>query len=306
MENPELPAENKENARYQGTENQGLASRFEQKKASFETEKQGTTESGNLEIRNKEIYVGIPILAIAFAEMLIYSGRIKEAFWMYLFLLMGLYLSITLMKNEEVHKTHQALMLLPILRMVNLSMPVFFDITLYSFVFIYATLAVPVAIAAVYQQLTLEEMGITFRRIWLYFPLSVLIGSVLGLGEYMVIQTDYLIPDLSLLNLLKLTVVMVFFVGLVEEIIFRSFIQTRLETALGVRESLLITSLLFGIMHSGYGTYQEMIYTCLVGFIIGYMFYKTRSLPLIALVQGFVNVFLFGIIPHLSPGLGLF
>ena len=290
----------------QGTENQGLASLFEEKKASFETEKQETTKSGNLEIRNKEIYVGIPILTIAFAEMLIYSGRIKEAVWVHMILLMGLSLSITLMRNEEVHKTYQALMLLPLLRLVSLSMPVFFDITLYSFIFIYAPLAVPVAIAAVYQQLTLEEMGITFRRIWLYFPLSVLIGAVLGVGEYMVIQTDYLIPDLSPLNLLKLTVVMVFFVGLVEEVIFRSFIQTRLNKIFGAWGGILLSSMLFGVMHSGYGTFDEVLYTSFVGVIIGYMFYKTRSLPLITLIHGFVNVFLFGIIPHLGPGLGLF
>ncbi|KKH99283.1 CAAX protease [Methanosarcina sp. 1.H.T.1A.1] len=305
MENQELPAEKKENASYPKTENQGLASLFEEKKASFETEKQETTESGNLEIRNKGIYVGIPILAIAFAEMLIYSGRIKEAVWVHMVLLMGLSLSIPLMKNEEIRKTYQALMLLPLLRLVNLSMPVFFDITLYSFIFIYAPLAVPVAITAVYQRLTLEDMGITIRRIWLYFPLSVLIGAGLGVGEYMVIRTGYLIPDLSPLNLLKLTVVMVFFVGLVEEVIFRSVLQTRLNKIFGVWGGILLSSILFGFMHSGYGTSYEVLYTSFVGVIIGYMFYKTRSLPLITLVHGFVNVFLFGVIPHLGPGLGL-
>ncbi|KKG09429.1 CPBP family intramembrane glutamic endopeptidase [Methanosarcina sp. 2.H.A.1B.4] len=305
MENPELPAENRENKSHKETENPDLASLFEEKKASFETEKQETTESGNPEIRNKEIYVGIPILAIAFAEMLIYSGRIKEAVWVHMVLLMGLSLSIPLMKNEEIRKTCQALMLLPLLRLVNLSMPVFFDITLYSFVFIYAPLAVPVAITAVYQRLTLEEVGITLRRIWLYFPFSVLIGAGLGVGEYMVIRTGYLIPDLSPLNLLKLTVVMVFFVGLVEEVIFRSVLQTRLNKIFGAWGGILLSSMLFGVMHSGYGTSYEVLYTSFVGVIIGYMFYKTRSLPLITMAHGFVNVFLFGVIPHLGPGLGL-
>lgn len=306
MENSELPVENKGNASYTGTKNQDLASLFEEKKASFETEKQEATESGNLEIRNKEIFVIIPILVIAFAEMLIYSGRIKEAIWVHMVLLMGLSLSMPLMKNKDVRKTYQALILLPLLRLVNLSMPVFFDITLYSFIFIYVTLVAPVAIAAVYQRLTLEEMGITFRRIWLYFPLSVLIGAGLGVGEYMVIRTDHLIPDISPLNLLKLTVVMVFFVGLVEEVIFRSFIQTRLNKIFGAWGGILLSSMLFGIMHSGYGTFDEVLYTSFVGVIIGYIFYKTRSLPLIALINGFVNVFLFGVIPLLGPGLGLF
>ena len=305
MENSELTAENKGNASYTGTKTQDLASLFEEKKAPFETEQQETTRSENLKKRNKEIYVGIPIFTIAFAEMLIYSGRIKEAIWAHMILLMGLSLSITFMRNKEVHKTYQALMLLPLLRLVNLSMPVFFDITLYSFLFIYAPLAVPVAITAVYQHLTREELGITFKRIWLYILLSVSIGAGIGVGEYMVIQTGYLIPDLSPLNLLKLTVVMVFFVGLVEEVIFRSVLQTRLNKIFGAWGGILLSSMLFGVMHSGYGTSYEVLYTFFVGVIIGYMFYKTRSLPLITLIHGVVNIFLFGIIPHLGPGLGL-
>jgi membrane protease YdiL (CAAX protease family) len=52
-------------------------------------------------------------------------------------------------------------------------------------------------------------------------------------------------------------------------------------------------------MHSGYGSMVEIFYAFLVGFIIGYMFYKTRSLPLVTMVHGFINVFLFGVIPHL-------
>lgn len=305
MENSELPGENKENARYTGTKNQGLTSLFEEKKAYIEAENQETNELKKRETRTKEIYVGIPILAIAFAEMLIYSGRTKEAAWVHMVLLMALSLSIPLMKNKDVSKTYQALMLPPLLRLVSLSMPVFFDKTLYSFVFIYATLAAPVAIAAVYQQLTFEKMGITFKRIWLYIPFSVLIGAGLGMGEYMVIRTDYLIPDVSPLNLLKLTVVMVFFVGLVEEVIFRSFIQTRFNKIFGAWEGILLSSMLFGIMHSGYGSFDVVLYTTFVGVIIGYMFYKTRSLPLITLTHGFLNVFLFAVIPHLGPGLGL-
>jgi membrane protease YdiL (CAAX protease family) len=94
---------------------------------------------------------------------------------------------------------------------------------------------------------------------------------------------------------------MVFFVGLVEELIFRSLLQTRLEQALSIPEALLITSFLFGLMHSGYGTYYEILYASFVGFIIGLIYHKTRSLPFIAVLHGFVNVFLFGILPlHLT------
>ena len=269
------------------------------------SEESEETDPKKLESRKLRFLTAVPILSIALAELLIFSGRMGTAVWVHICTLIALSLSNILIKDPEVNKIHQALMLLPVLRLVNLSMPIFFDTTLYTFVFIYGPLAIPLAVIVVHQRNSLEQIGITLKHIIPYMFLSVPLGFLLGLGEYMTIRTEYLIPDLTFINLLKLTIVMVFFVGLVEELIFRSVLQTRLEEALSVREALLITSVLFGLMHSGYGTYYEMLYTCLVGFIMGVAFYKTKSLPFVAVLHGFVNVFLFGILPHklsLWPG----
>jgi membrane protease YdiL (CAAX protease family) len=249
--------------------------------------------------KNKRLYLVIPVLAIAFAELMIYSGRIIGAMEIYAALLLGLSLSMLYIKDDEVQKTYQALILLPVLRLVSLSMPVFYDITLYSFVFIYGLLTIPVTIALTHQGFTKEQLGITFKNIGIYVPLSIIMGLLLGVGEYIIIDTNYLIPDLSITTLLVLTLIMVFLVGLIEELIFRSILQNRLEVFLGSREGLIITSVLFGLMHSGYGNIVEIFYTIAVGFIIGYMFYRTRSLPLVTMIHGFINVFLFGVIPHL-------
>lgn len=250
-------------------------------------------------LKNKGLYLLIPILAIAFAEFMIYAGRVIEAMEVHAVILLGLSISMLYIKNEEVQKTYQALILLPVLRLVNLSMPAFYEITLYSFVFIYGLLTIPVTIAITHQGFTREQLGITFKRIGLYIPLSIVLGFLLGAGEYFIIETNYLIPDLSIPTILILILVMVLLVGLVEEIIFRSILQNRLEVFLGSRGGLLITSVLFGLMHSGYGNMTEVFYTFFVGFIIGYLFYRTRSLPLVTMTHGFINVFLFGIIPHL-------
>lgn len=67
----------------------------------------------------------------------------------------------------------------------------------------------------------------------------------------------------------------------------------------------MLSSILFGLMHSGYEIFYEVIYAFFIGIIMGYLFYKTKSLPLTALIHGFSNVFLFGFIPYLGPGLGL-
>ena len=132
-----------------------------------------------------------------------------------------------------------------------------------------------------------------------------MLGLAIAESEYYIIRPGYLIPDLSFINILKVSVVMILFIGFVEELIFRSILQTRLEEAMGMFSGLVITSVLFGMMHSGYGTFYEILFTSLAGFIIGYLFQRTRSLPFITLIHGLVNIFLFGIIPHLGPGLGL-
>jgi len=251
------------------------------------------------EIENKWIYLAIPIVFIALAEMMVYSGRKLEAIEIHALVLLGLSFSIIYIKNKDIQKTYQAFILLPILRLVDFSMPLFYEEKLYNLVFIYCLLAIPVSIAAINQEFTRTQLGITFKKIGIYIPLSIFMGLLLGVGEYIIVGKNPLIQDLSILNLLSLTIIMVLFVSPVEEMVFRSILQNRLEIVLGSREALIVTSILFGLMHSGYGSIYEIFYITLVGAVIGYLFYGTRSLPLVVLIHGFMNVFFFGIIPLL-------
>ncbi|HWQ44443.1 MAG TPA: type II CAAX endopeptidase family protein [Methanosarcina barkeri] len=251
------------------------------------------------EIKNKWLYLAIPVIAIAFAELMIYSGNIIQAMGIHALILLGLSFSTMFVKNEEIQKTYQALILLPILRLVDLSMPVFYEVKLYNLIFIYGLLVIPVSIAATNQEFTRTQLGITFKKIGIYIPLSIVLGLLIGAGEYLIAGKHLLIGDLSVFSLLMLSIIMIFFVGLVEETIYRSILQNRLETAFGNWKGLIITSILFGLMHSGYGNINEIVYTFLIGIFIGYLFYRTRSLPLVALTHGFINVFFFGIIPLL-------
>jgi len=254
------------------------------------------------EITRTRLFIAIPAAFIALAELLIFAGRIKFAIWIHIGILIAFSFSNIFVKDLKVYRIYQALMLLPILRLVNLSMPVFFATTLYTFVFVYAPLLIPLVIIITHQRYSFEQIGITAKNLLGYTILSIPLGFLLGLGEYLIIRPDHLIPDLSTINLLKLTFIMVFFVGLTEELIFRSILQTRLSEALGVREALIITGILFGLMHSGYGTSHEIIYTGSVALFIGFAFYKTRSLPFVAILHGFINVFLFGILPYYLKG----
>lgn len=243
---------------------------------------------------------------ITIAETLLYLEQPYYGILVHVLTIIGLAISTSSLKNPTVKKSLQALMLLPILRLLNMSMPVFFSMALYSLVFIYAPMFISLHLIIKHQHITKEKLGITFRKLGRYFIVALFLGIIIAEGEYMVISADYLIPDLSPMNILGLTIVMLMFVALVEEMIFRSVLQTRLEEAFGMGSGILLTSILFGIMHSGYRNPYEILLTTIVGLILGLIFQRTKSLPLITMTHAFANIFLFGIIPHLGPGLGLF
>ncbi|WP_269848936.1 CPBP family intramembrane glutamic endopeptidase [Methanosarcina horonobensis] len=163
----------------------------------------------------------------------------------------------------EIRKLHQAFILLPILRLINLSMPVFFETDLYSFIFIYVPMAIPAIIISIHQEIPGQRKADLLKKMRIYLPFSLVAGLIFAELEYLIIQTRPLIPDLSPVNLLELTIIMIFVVSLIEEFIFRGIIQTRLEEFLGPAWAILLASFLFGVMHSSYGTPYEIVYTFL-------------------------------------------
>jgi membrane protease YdiL (CAAX protease family) len=99
--------------------------------------------------------------------------------------------------------------------------------------------------------------------------------------------------------MLTLVIIMFVFVGLVEELIFRSILQTKLQQSIGMGSGLLVASALFGIMHSGYGSVYELLFATAAGLIIGYLYQKTGSLPFVTVIHGTINVLLLGVLPHI-------
>jgi len=250
----------------------------------------------------------VPVFFIMLAELLLLMGQDHTSIWMHVGIILCLPVVSIYYHNREITMVYQALMLLSILRLVNISMPIFFETTLYTFIFIYTPLIIPIYIVLKAQDFhfSLRISDEMKKNRVQYSFIAVIAAFAIAQGEYAIIVVGHLIPDLSFMSLLQLSIVMIFFVGLIEEIIFRYILQRRLEQTIGIWPALLIASALFGVMHSGYGTIYEVLMTATAGLVIGYLYIRTRSLYLITMIHGLTNVFLFGIIPHLGTGLGLF
>ena len=246
----------------------------------------------------------ISMILIALGELLIFTGNIALGVVVHILNLQAIIASMFIKGGETDQivldkQILQALLLLLQLRIINIAMPFFFTMTLYWYPLIYSPLFISIYLILRYQNASFDDIGSYMWNLRRYTPLALIIGTILAWVEYQIIHPEPLIPKLGIADLLALVIIMFVFVGLVEELIFRSILQTKLQQSMGVCSGLLVASVLFGIMHSGYGSVYELLFATAAGLIIGYLYQKTGSLPFVTVIHGTVNVLLFGLLPHI-------
>lgn len=249
---------------------------------------------------NKEIFV--PIFAIAAGEIFMFFSMLYYGLAIHIINLQSISLA-PIFKNfsSEIKMIHQSLIILLLMRIVNLAMPYFFTTKLLWFPLTYGIMYIAVFSVIKKQQISYKELGFIFTRFNIYLPIAILIGAFSAIIEYNILKPLPLIDDIGFSNLILLAVVMFIFVGAIEELIFRSILLTRLEKVFEPGTALLISAFLFGIMHSGYGLIDEILFTMIFGIVIGYIFQRTRSFPFILVIHGTANILLYGILPIISP-----
>ena len=252
-----------------------------------------------------KVYLFVPIVLITLAESFFFFRNLETTLEIHgINLFFCIFFPLFAKKDASLF---QPFSLVSILRILNIGMPVFWPLTIYWIPFIYGA-----AILAAYFVVKREEKirlgerikGIAeaFRSKKKKYPVylcgGVVIGFVLANAEFSVLKAESLIPSLDLFNLFILAVVMVFFVGFGEELIFRYILQTRLQREIGNYPGIFFATFIFMTMHSGYSSIPYFIFVFFIGLILGYSFHKTRSLFFITVIHGSINFFLFSLLPY--------
>lgn len=245
--------------------------------------------------------LGIYMLGILVGELLISSGQVFSGIGIHTINMVAIILAIIFSSAKlEEKNVLQSLTLVILLRIIPLSMPQFFTSQLLQYSLIYWVMFVPIYFVVKNQNISYEDLGINFKKFHVYMPASVIIGTVIAIAEYQVMRPAPL-ADMSILsNVIIVSMTMLIFVGSVTEIIFRSIIQTRLEKIFDPKYAIIISGCIFGIMYVNYGIVGEVILATMFGIVNGYIFYKTKSLPFIVLINGTTNIMVFGAIGILS------
>ena len=112
-----------------------------------------------------------------------------------------------------------------------------------------------------------------------YNTLVYFINSVIHITD------DYIISDIPLFTLILTTGIMG---PILEELLFRGIIYNRLKIYLSHKKSVIITSILFSIMHLP--NIINVIYTFFLSFILIYLYDKYKSLKISILFHIIINI----------------
>ena len=178
------------------------------------------------------------------------------------------------------------------------------SVILYVWVAFYGVMYIPIIAIVARRKLNRHDLGLTggFRLAYL-IPLGTLVGVGLGLIEYAILANPPLIPNASASELIRLSIVVIFFVALVEELLFRVLLQPQFIERSGAVWGILITSVLFGAVHAIYGNVYELFFTAGAGVVFGVAFYKTKSLPFVVTMHAVDDILLWGVLPFLPLAL---
>ncbi len=195
-----------------------------------------------------------------------------------------------------------SLALVPLVRIMSLSMPLADIPQIWWYPIIYVPLLVAAVVVMRILNYTGEDTGLTFKRQpvkWLPVQLVVaLTGFIFGVAEYFILRPEPIVTELTWQAIWLPALVLVVFTGFVEELIFRGILQ-RSAVAVFRDWGIVYASLLFAILHIGFLSWIDVVFVFLVALFFGWVVKKTGSLVGVTVSHGITNILLFLVVPFL-------
>ena len=211
-------------------------------------------------------------------------------------LLLGLVVASARWSPYQSHGLFLALGLVPLLRIVSLSMP---SVDL-SQAYWYLVVALPLLIGAFAIARVLNrrpaEIGLTLRA----FPLQIVVaacGIGIGLVDYLILKPDPLISEFSWSGVVAPALFLLVATGFVEEIVFRGVIQREAEE-LGAW-GWIYTAVLWSVLQMGHHSVLHWFVALGMALFFGWMVKRSGSILGVSLSHGLVNIGLYLLFPFL-------
>lgn len=241
----------------------------------------------------------IYLLAITVAEMVTVFARPVLGVVCHIMILVAVSLRSATVLADRYHYQQLvlSLALVPLIRIISLSLPLLNIPQVWWYPLIYVPLLVAAIVVVRILNCRASDVGLNFRLLPIQLVVA-LSGFLFGIAEYFILSPEPMINELTWQNLWLPAFLLLACTGFVEEFIFRGVLQ---HTAMGVfgRWGIVYVSLIFAVLHMGFLSWIDIVFVFVVALFFAWVVSRTGSLFGVSLAHGITNMMLFLIAPLL-------
>ncbi len=237
------------------------------------------------------------VVVLGLAEVLTVFIAPLAGLVLYGLMLVSFPVSFARLPSGPLQRLPLALALVPLTRMLSLSLP----LSQIPFIYWHAIIGIPLTIAGFLviraAGYTLARVGLTARRV---LPQLVVGLSGLGIGylEFLILRPSPLIESFTWDQFLFSALSLFVFTGFLEEFLFRGILQRAYVDSLGAM-GIACVAFLFAVLHLGYHSALHFAFVFGVGLYFGAVAMRSGSILGVTLAHGVANIGLLLIYPFL-------
>lgn len=253
-------------------------------------------------MRRRDPYL-IPVaylFLITFAELTtIYNARAGSALHAVILFALLFHSAFEADRAKNLSRFLMALLIVPLIRILSLSMPV----TFFSRISWFLLISIPIFIATFaclrLQALRPKDVGLSLpQRKDIPIEASVIIIALpLGIFEYSILKPAPLPIGSGVTNYIAPAFILLLCTGFLEELAFRGLLQRNAIKLMSKWWGILMVSTTFGVLHVGNLDLLDCLLAFSVGFIYSVVREKTGSIYGIGVSHGLINIILFLLAP---------
>lgn len=264
--------------------------------------KQGVEVSDGAGVKDNVIPIALAYLvALTMAEVFTVFVTVRVGVLMHMGLLLLLLFHTVRRLDSPDHRLWASLSLVPLIRIISLSLPLSSFTLFYWFLFTSIPLFAATFLVMRLLSMSWDYVGANLRNLPLQVPIAFL-GFALGYVEYLILKPAPLIDELALVRFWWPALIIMISTGFLEELLFRGVFQRTAVEMLGRARGVIYVAIFFGVLHIGYKSLIDVIFVTAVGLIFGWLVLKTRSIVGVTLAHGITNIMLFLIMPFVANG----